>query len=447
MQYVSFAQSVPPNNGGYTIYDSHPFGVPINNPATQSPYTVTFGSFSVSVPLGVTTTVLPGQDGTGADEGAAMMEVIQDMAPGAQIFFATANSGQAQFAANITALGAAGCTIIVDDVSYFAEPAFQDGPIAQAINTFVAGGGIYFSAASDNGNLTNATSGTWEGDFLNGGAVTGPIATAGETGSFHNFGTAGSPQNYDVLTGLSTIFTLKWSDPLGGSTNDYDLFLLNSAGTTLKAFSAAVQNGAQDPYEEIQLAGTTIGDRLVVVLFSGNARALRLASSRGRFSIGTSGATFGHNAAASTQTIAAAYWNSKRTGTQPFSSADLTEVFSSDGPRKIFYNPNGTPITPGNLLFATNGGTTLQKPDFTAADGVVVKTPGFLPYFGTSAAAAHAAGIAALIKSAKPTLTGAQIRTLLSTTAIDVMAPGTDRDSGIGAIDAKAAVDAALALP
>ena len=397
--------------------------------------------------LGPTTTVLPGQDGTGADEGAAMMEVIQDMAPGAQIFFATANSGQAQFAANITALGAAGCTIIVDDVSYFAEPAFQDGPIAQAINTFVAGGGIYFSAASDNGNLTNATSGTWEGDFLNGGAVTGPIATAGETGSFHNFGTAGSPQNYDVLTGLSTIFTLKWSDPLGGSTNDYDLFLLNSAGTTLKAFSAAVQNGAQDPYEEIQLAGTTIGDRLVVVLFSGNARALRLASSRGRFSIGTSGATFGHNAAASTQTIAAAYWNSKRTGTQPFSSADLTEVFSSDGPRKIFYNPNGTPITPGNLLFATNGGTTLQKPDFTAADGVVVKTPGFLPYFGTSAAAAHAAGIAALIKSAKPTLTGAQIRTLLSTTAIDVMAPGTDRDSGIGAIDAKAAVDAALALP
>ena len=89
----------------------------------------------------------------------------------------------------------------------------------------------------------------------------------------------------------------------------------------------------------------------------------------------------------------------------------------------------------------------MQKPDFTAADGVVVKTPGFLPYFGTSAAAAHAAGIAALIKSAKPTLTGAQIRTLLSTTAIDVMAPGTDRDSGIGAIDAKAAVDAALALP
>ena len=70
-----------------------------------------------------------------------------------------------------------------------------------------------------------------------------------------------------------------------------------------------------------------------------------------------------------------------------------------------------------------------------------------MPYFGTSAAVAHAAGIAALIQSAKPTATSAQIRTILSSTAIDIMAPGTDRDSGVGAIDAKAAVDAALALP
>jgi hypothetical protein len=37
-------------------------------------------------------------------------------------------------AANITALRTAGCNIIVDDLTYFNESPFQDGPIAQAVN-------------------------------------------------------------------------------------------------------------------------------------------------------------------------------------------------------------------------------------------------------------------------------------------------------------------------
>src|SRR5262249_41239491 len=135
-------------------------------------------------------------------------------------------------------------------------------------------------------------------------------------------------------------------------------------------------------------------------------------------------------------------------GTRPFDGTNNpVEVFSSDGPRKIFYNPNGTAITPGNFLFGTNGGTTLQKPDVTAADGVSCKTPNFLPFFGTSAAAPHAAGVAALVKAARPTLTGAQIRQVMISTALDNMAVGADRDGGAGVLDAQAAVQAALALP
>ena len=103
-------------------------------------------------------------------------------------------------AANILALQAAGCSIIVDDITYFAEGLFQDGIIAQAVNTVVANGAMYFSSAANSGSLDKGTSGTWEGDFLNGGAVTGPIAAGGETGNFHNFGTVGSPQNFNVLT-------------------------------------------------------------------------------------------------------------------------------------------------------------------------------------------------------------------------------------------------------
>ena len=408
------------------------------------------------------TLVVPGQAGptSGEDEGAAMMEIVHDMAPGAKLVFASAFNSEASFAANIQTLRFTyHCDIIVDDVTYFDEGAFQDSLVAQAVNTVVADGALYFSAAANSGNLDSGTSGTWEGDFLNGGVVTGPIATLGETGNFHNFKTTASPQLYDILTTASTFISLKWSDALGASGNDYDFFALNSTGTTLKGFSANSQTGTQDPFEYLYQGtncGTSTasgycpaaGDRLVVVLYSGSARALRVDTNRGTLSLATAGSTFGHNAGLNTISTAATYWNSAHTGAKPFTgAANPIETFSSDGPRKIFYNPDGSAITPGNFLFGTNGGTTLQKPDVTAADGVNTKTPGFLPFFGTSAAAPHAAGIAALVKGARPSLTNVQIKAILTSTTVDNMAPGVDRDSGYGILMALPAVQAALALP
>jgi len=57
-------------------------------------------------------TVLPGQGSSGTGEGTAMLEIINRLTPGAQLYFATANGGQAQFAANILALQQAGCNVI-----------------------------------------------------------------------------------------------------------------------------------------------------------------------------------------------------------------------------------------------------------------------------------------------------------------------------------------------
>jgi subtilisin family serine protease len=379
------------------------------------------------------TTVLPGQQGpsNGSNEGAAMMEIVHDIAPGARLIFATAFTSPASFADNIIALQAAGATVIVDDVTWSSEGAFQDSSIAQAVNEVTGGGVVYLSSAGNFGNVTNGTSGTWEGDYR-------------DSSSFHNFGTDATPQIYDQLIATTTFISLKWSDPLGASDNDYDLFILDSTGTTLKAFSIDPQTGHEDPEEDI-VRGTNcgtasasgwcpaFGDRIIVSLFSGGARALRVDTFGGGLSIGTSGATSGHNAGLNTVSTAATYWNSARTGTRPFVGfANPTEVFSSDGPRKIFYRPDGSPITPGNLLFATNGGQTLQKPDLTAADGVSTKTPGFLPFFGTSAAAPHAAGIAALIRSVQPGWTPAQVVNAMKATALDAMAPGVDRDAGAG---------------
>lgn len=398
--------------------------------------------------LGPDTQVLPGQQGPsdGSDEGTAMMEIVHDLAPRAKIIFATAFNSEQSFADNIIALKDAGAKVIVDDVSYFDEPAFQDGIVAQAVNQVTAAGVIYFSSAANSGSLTKGTSGTWEGDFLDGGPVAGPVLAVEGGGNVHNFRTAASPQNYDVLNGGTQFIGLHWSDPLAASANDYDVFVLNSTGTAVLGFSADSQTGTQDPFElAYREAGFPVGSRVVVVKYAGATRALHVDTERGVLSIATSGATFGHNAGLNTVSMAATYWNSARTGTRPFTGpANTNETFSSDGPRKIFYTAAGAPITPGNLLFGTNGGLTLQKPDLAAADGVTTRTPGFNPFFGTSAAAPHAAAIAALVRAARPDYTVAQVKAAMTATALDSMAAGVDRDSGFGIAMALAAVQYAL---
>src|SRR5262249_19527261 len=152
--------------------------------------------------------------------------------------------------------------------------------------------------------------------------------------------------------------------------------------------------------------------RLVIVKFSGQARFLHLNTFRGRLSISTNGVTKGHSCAANAFGVAAV--DALTAGGGPFvgGTANPVEVFSADGLRRIFYMPNGTPITPGNFL--AGGGQVRQKPDIAAADGVSTTVPGFETFFGTSAAAPHAAAIAGLIKSFKPSLTAAQIRTALT---------------------------------
>src|SRR4029078_6736967 len=195
-------------------------------------------------------------------------------------------------------------------------------------------------------------------------------------------------------------------------------------------------SGTQDPYEQVTQAA---GSRLVIVKKAGSAdRFLHLDSNRGQLSIRTTGNTHGHSQAADAFCVAA----TPAVGPfpNPFSSANVTETFSSDGPRRTFFQGNGTAYTPGN--FSSTGGTLRQKPDITAADGFQVTGVGGFPspFFGTSAAAPHAAAIAGLIKSANPAFTPAQIRTFLTSSAIDIEAAGTDRDSGVGIISPFAAL-------
>ena len=88
-----------------------------------------------------------------------------------------------------------------------------------------------------------------------------------------------------------------------------------------------------------------------------------------------------------------------------------------------------------------------QKPDLTAADGVMTAAPGFNPFYGTSAAAPHAAAIAALVKHAFPAMTNTQIRNAMTTNAIDIEAAGWDRVTGTGITMAYETLQALGAAP
>ncbi len=373
---------------------------------------------------------------TGTDEGRAMMQLVHDIAPGAQLYFATAYSTQAEFAQAILNLRAAGCDIIVDDISYFAEAVFQDGTVAQAVNAVTASGALYFSSAGNSGNKNDNTAGVWEGDFVDGG-TNGLIV---EGGSLHSFGA----NPYNIITLLGRSIWLKWSDSYGLSGNDYDLYTINAAGTTVLGASTGIQDGNDDAWEV--LSNPAVNSRVVIFKKSSAAtRALHLNTIRGRLSISTAGVVYGHNGGKNTISVAA----TPALASFPnfFGAANVVETFSSDGPRKIFYNPDSTAITPGNFLFASNGGTTLQKPDLTAADGTKTSVAGFIPFYGTSAAAPHAAAIAALVKSKLPSLSAAQIKAALNASAIDIETPGIDRDAGVGIIMAYEAIAAAGATP
>jgi hypothetical protein len=397
--------------------------------------TVAARQASGDLPPGNAVQILPGLGGTG-DEGTAMMEIIYDLAPGAQLRFATGVGSQAVMALNILNLQAAGANVIVDDLSYFGEGAFQDDVIAQAVQFVTNAGVLYFSSAGNSGNLNDGESGVWEGNYAP--TTMRPAFVAGYP-DIHLFGAA---NNNLITVDPPRFITLQWSDPLNASGNDYDLFVFNAPLTNILGASIDNQNGNDDPFEDIDSnIGNDTGRRIVVARSPGAAAArfIHVNTHRGRLATGTFGQITGHSAAPNAFSVAAVNVATAGGGAFPGGAANPIETFSSDGPRRVFYEEDGTPITPGQLV--SPGGAVRQKPDVAAADGVATATPGFNPFFGTSAAAPHAAAIAALVLHARPNVKSMGnanattfVRSLFQTTSLDIEAMGIDRDSGSGIV-------------
>lgn len=369
------------------------------------------------------------------DEGRAMAELIHRIAPGAQILFHTATNGQADFAAGIAALVAAGCQVIVDDVAYLNEPFFQSGGTVQsAVAQAVADGVSYFTAAGNQGQ--DYIQQSFAGLHL---VLPGlPAGTA-----VQNFGSIAAPQPWLDVTippGGQGVFDLQWNQPFAGTgpgnADSLGMALFDASGRLLATAAADQVGGNPDQILRYTNTGQQSAFRLVLyangglappglfkIIAYGNGGIVSAAAGQG------SGSVIGHEMVPGANTVGAMAWSAA----PRFGGSDTPESFSSVGTGTFLFSANGTPL-------ATPQST--AKVDFLAPDGSMTSV--LAPFYGTSAAAANAAGVAALVLQADPALTPVQVTQVLDQTAVP--ANGPVLATGAGLIQADAAVQLALSL-
>ncbi len=408
-----------------------------------------------------------------ADEGRGMAQIVHDLAPGAKLAFATAFTSELGFAQNIERLarpvseGGAGADVIADDVIYFEEPFFQEGPVAVAASKVAAEGVAYFSAAG-NDNLIDSSGrniASWEApSFRDAATCPSDLGASGASERCMDFDPGGGTDNTFGITvsgGATLTVDLQWAEPQNGVSTDIDVHLLDSSGKQIKEKGLAVggfednPGVSQKPVEvfqwtnsagsarEVQVAidrcfgecnpgaSSETAPRLKLTLLQNGAGVTETEypQSSGGDVVGPT--IFGHSGASSVVS----------TGAVPYDSDVKPERYSSRGPVTHYFGPvQGTgaaaPLASPEVL---------AKPDLVATDGGANTFFGFLEsgtwrFYGTSAAAPHAAAVAALIRDADPGTTPAQVRGALTGTARPVGSYGTDA-VGSGLIDANAAVD------
>jgi hypothetical protein len=420
------------------------------------------------------------------DEGRAMMQIVHAVAPGAGLAFYTGDNSEADFANGIGALAAAGAQVIVDDLGYFDEPFFQDGIVAQAIDAVEANGKAYFSAAGNDGGTPS---------YQNLSPVFNTQGTGEQSGeALLNFDTSGATTTaYLPITvpaippGDFLAVVVQWDQPYvtgctatpstlcTGASSQIDVCITGGTGADTitdydgNAVSCSGPNAVgTDSYQVMIIgnpanaAGNTTQQNLnIVVGLANNTKPGRILVAVEDDGLGSTITQFanngptvqGHPGAAGAAAVGAAfYFNTPRCGTTP---AEL-EPFSSSGGAPILFSTAGARLATPIIR---------QKPDFVGPDGVndtflgftlasagiTVNTsmtecqnnPSYPNFFGTSAAAPHAAGIAAVMLQANSAATPTQIYNALRNSAMSMSATTPNFTSGYGFIRA----DLALSVP
>jgi hypothetical protein len=395
-----------------------------------------------------------------SDEGRAMTQIVHDLAPGAKLKFASAFNSETEFADNIRALASGGADVIADDVFYPEEPFFQDGPIAVAVREATEEGATYFSAAG-NDNLRDEEGrdiASWETpEYRDAGSCPPSVqaisgANASHCLDFNPGGAVDKTFGIRVEPESTLAVDLQWDEPWNGVGTDLDAFLLNSTGGLI---GQAIKDNAESqiPVEILEWPNATSSTKtvqLVINRFSGGDPHLKFAfiqngggveateypRSSGEDVVGPT--IFGHSGAASAISV----------GAVPFATKSVPEPYSSHGP--VFHDW-GPVEGPGPALPITP--ETLSKPDLVATDcGGTTFFAFFEELFGvegwhfcgTSAAAPHAAAVAALMLDAEPAADPEDIRAGLVASAKKVGSFGACT-IGAGLVEAVGALEKVLA--
>jgi uncharacterized repeat protein (TIGR01451 family) len=387
---------------------------------------------------------LVGGAGSG-DEGTAMLEIVHDMAPGASLAFAPAGDTPITFVNALQALATAKVNVIVHDVAFDTEPVFDEGFVAQSIDS-LASEGVAVYAASGNvgiGHVRVPAVGTGNGPEGRSGPFAGcskqptnTVAIGPNGRTSFQVAPLGGP-------GFST-YVLQWSEPYAdlaghGAFTNLDLYLMDDSLTRCLGESVDLQaNGVGDSLEAIAFqTATTVKARLVVNVTSTSSAVappnldIRFRDAASLDPSDQSRSINPNNNFTSGLPSAVGAVDAKTGNVEPYSGA---------GPVTL----GSTTICPGNATGACTGVAgppvqTLIGPAFMGVDDISVTGAGGFPkvFQGTSAAAPHAAGCDALVRQAigSPGAPVQTVRDRLAASAKDIAPSGVDSVSGAGLLD------------
>jgi hypothetical protein len=321
----------------------------------------------------------------GEEHGTAVAEIVYDMAPDAQLYLMKVDDPSDLVDAKNFCI-ANGIKIINHSIGWF-NTNFYDGqcynsnPVCTA-NDAYANGILWVNSAGNHALehyeaiFTDSNVDYWHDQLL----------------------------SFSASSGQLIQIVLTWN-AWPATNQDYNLYLFDSLWN-LVAYSENPQIGTQPPTEKISIYAPYTSTYYIMVL-NWNATSnhwFKIFTPEIRLTPYVTSRSLASPADASgVLAVAAINYNNWTTGPQ--------ESFSSQGP-------------------TTDGRT---KPDISGPDGVSNYT---IPVFeGTSAAAPHVAGAAALILSANPGYSVSQLWNTLTNAAIDIGSPGKDNIYGYGRLN------------
>ena len=421
------------------------------------------------------TTPVCGFAGAGA-EGTALLEIVHDLAPGAQLSFANADTDMA-FNSAVNYLASSN-DVVVDDLGFLGLP--YDGTSTVSRNTANALNNDqnpirgYFTSTGNSADEHYL--GTYTDSGVDGQTITG-ITTAGHLHLFQRsgdttdiLGLGAQPYNLISLptSGEVAIF-LTWDDGFGASSNDYNLYLVRQSNGTVVARSTDTQSGTQDPLEFIDFTNSGDADLFRIVVQNVQDRAtpkhLNLYSFEPECAQdGPRLLAAGHHERHNYNTASHSVSAQSDSGGSPVSVVSVGAICSASAAASAVFAGSPAPSESCNdrsnstIQFYSSIGPTIDgrtKPDVSGIDGVLITGAGGFPrtFFGTSAAAPHIAGIAALVLQAAPCLGGsahgglapasarASLRSLIVDNADHLGSSTPNNTFGYGRADALASVE------